>query len=439
MKRLIGRRYMDETVQSDIKNWPFTVIDVDGFPEVAITSYDVETHLKPEEISAMVLTKMKETAEAYLETTVKKAVVTVPAYFTDHQREATMEAAILAGLDVMRLLNEPTAAAVAYAVTKEDMRGTVLIFDLGGGTLDVSIVTIIQPYFIVKATNGNTHLGGEDFSNKLFEYVINLFEKKHSKQIRGNKRAMSRLRQECENAKKKLSFSVRVKVFVDCLVDGIDCDEQITRAKFDELNADLFRSTLEPVNNALQSINMTKNDVDKVLMVGGSSRIPKIQNLLQQFFGDKDVCCSINPDEAIAYGAGICAAIYSGIDIRDTRNFIIKDIIPMALGVGTDEDYATYSIVIEKNATIPISRSRQYYTRYDNQTTVSFPIYEGDDPDTKNNKFLGKFSIKEIPPMPKGHEKFDVTFSIDINGILRVNAKNFSTGKEASIVTDRKF
>lgn len=439
MKRLLGRRYTDETVQWDINHWPFTIVDVDGYPQVAITSSGAENILTAEELSAMVLTKMKETAEAYLETKVDKAVISVPAYFTNYQRAATLEAAQLAGLKVLRLVNEPTAAAIAYAVTKQEMSGTVLVFDLGGGTLDVSIITIIDRQFTVKTTSGDTHLGGEDFSNSLIDYVIDLFQKKHNKQIRNNKRAISRVKRECEKAKKKLSFSVRAKVFVDCLVDGIDCDEEITRDKFDELNADLFQSALGPVADALRSVDMTKDDIDKIIMVGGSSRIPKIKNLLQEFFGNKEVCCSINPDEAVAYGAGICAAIHSGIDIRDCGNFIIKDIVPMALGIGVGENFGKYSIVIEKNATIPISMSRTYETLYDNQTAISIRVYEGSDPNTRRNKFLGTFSIKEVPPRPKGEEKFEVIFSININGILEVYAKNLSTGNDGSIVIERKF
>ncbi|KAI4456466.1 heat shock protein 70kda [Holotrichia oblita] len=439
MKRLIGRRYNDESVQSDIKNWPFNVISDDGFPKVTINTNGTETTFTPEDISAMVLRKMKSTAEAYLESSVDKAVITVPAYFTDYQRQATLEAGRMAGLNVMRILNEPTAAAIAYAVIKEDMRGTVLIYDLGGGTLDISIVNVTDTHCVVKATHGNTHLGGEDFSNNILEYMIGICKNKYKKDISNNKRAIVRLRQQCEDAKIKLSFTQQVKVCVDCLIDGVDFNETITRPKFNELNLNVFKSTLEPVKEALRCAQIDKSDVNKVIMVGGSSRIPKLKNLLQQFFDGKEIHTSINPDEAIAYGASIYAAVCSGVNIRDRSNLIIQDIIPMSLGIGTEENFETYSVVIKKNAAIPSSSVKQFYTLHDNQTAVAFPVYEGEAANTKENIFLGKFTINGVPAAPKGQEKFDVTFSIDINGVLKVTARNLSTGNEAGIITDRKF
>ncbi|KAI4456468.1 heat shock protein 70kda [Holotrichia oblita] len=439
MKRLIGRRYNDESVQSDMKNWPFNVISDDGFPKVTINTNGTETTFTPEDISAMVLRKMKSTAEAYLESSVDKAVITVPAYFTDYQRQATLEAGRMAGLNVMRILNEPTAAAIAYAVIKEDMRGTVLIYDLGGGTLDISIVNVTDTHCVVKATHGNTHLGGEDFSNNILEYMIGICKNKYKKDISNNKRAIVRLRQQCEDAKIKLSFTQQVKVCVDCLIDGIDFNEIITRPKFNELNLNVFKSTLEPVKEALRCAEIDKSDVNKVIMVGGSSRIPKLKNLLQQFFDGKEIHTSINPDEAIAYGASIYAAVCSGVNIRDRSNLIIQDIIPMSLGIGTEENFETYSVVIKKNAAIPSSSVKQFYTLHDNQTSVAFPVYEGEAANTKENIFLGKFTINGVPAAPKGQEKFDVTFSIDINGVLKVTARNLSTGNEAGIITDRKF
>lgn len=438
MKRLLGRLYNDQTVQADIKNWPFKIICDDGLPKVVIRRSGIDTALNPEEISAMVLTKMKQTAEAYLETSVNKAVITVPAFFSDSQRKATLEAAQKAGLEVMRLLNEPTAAAIAYATIKEDMRGTILVYDLGGGTLDVSILTVTDAYYRVRATHGNTHLGGQDFSNNLLKYMMGVCKEKYKKDITHNKRAISRLMQECEDAKNKLSFAVQVKISVDCLVDGIDFCESITRAKFNEINLDIFKATLESVTGAITSAEITKEEIDKIIMVGGSSRIPKLQSLLQQYF-NKEAYTSINPDEAIAYGATVFAALCGGVDVRDKSNLIIQDIIPMSLGIGTEEDYEVYSIVIARNSTIPVSKVRQYYTLHDNQTTVTFPVYEGEAPETKNNIFLEKFSINDVPPRPKGQEKFDVTFTIDTNGILRITGRNISTGNEVSIISVRKF
>ncbi|GJQ73583.1 putative synaptonemal complex disassembly [Trypoxylus dichotomus] len=438
IKRLIGRLYDDETVQTDIKTWPFKVISDDGLPKVLVQRYNIDTVLSPEEISAMILTKMKHTAEAYLETSIEKAVITVPAFFSDSQRKATLKAGEMAGLEVARLVNEPTAAAIAYVTIKEEVRGTVLVYDLGGGTLDVSILTVTDTYCRVRATFGNTHLGGQDFSNNLLKHMINICRNKYKKDITHNKRAIIRLMRECEEAKTKLSFVSQVNIYVDCLVDGMDFCENITTAKFNEINSDLFDATLQSVTGAIESAGLSKEEIDKIIMVGGSSRIPKLQSLLQQFF-DKDVWTSINPDEAIAYGATVFAAVCSGVDIKDKSNLIIQDIIPMSLGIGMEEDHKVYSIVIPKNSAIPISNIEQYYTLYDNQTEVGFLVYEGDAPQTKDNIFLDEFSIKGVPPRPRGEEMFDVTFTVDINGILKITARNISTGNEAGVTTVRKF
>ncbi|GJQ79515.1 hypothetical protein Trydic_g8792 [Trypoxylus dichotomus] len=424
MKRLIGRHFDDKTVQSDIKSWPFKVISDDGLPKVMVQRNSIDTILSPEDISAMILTKMKHTAEAYLETSVKKAVITVPAFFSEFQRKATLKAGEVAGLEVVRLLNEPTAAAIAYATMKEEMRGTVLVYDLGGGTLDVSILTVTDTYCRVRATFGNTHLGGQDFSNNLLKHMINICRNKYKKDITHNKRAVTRLMRECEDAKTKLSFVSQVKICVDCLVDGMDFCENITAAKFNEINSDLFNATLQSVSGAIESAGLANEEIDKVIMVGGSSRIPKLQSLLENFF-DKDVYTSINPDEAIAYGATIYAAVCSGVNIRDKSNLIIEDIIPMSLGIGTEEDFEIYSVVISKNSTIPISNVRQYVTLHDNQTDVTFPVYEGEAHQTKENIFLDKFSIYGVPPRPRGEEKFDVTFAIDINDMKRLMGHHF--------------
>ncbi|GJQ73585.1 hypothetical protein Trydic_g13930 [Trypoxylus dichotomus] len=438
IKRLVGRHFDDKSVQSDIKGWPFKVISDNGLPKVIVRRNNVDTMLSPEEISTMILTKMKHTAEAHLETNVKKAVITVPAFFSESQRKATLKAAEMAGLEVIRLLNEPTAAAIAYATMKEKMSGTVLVYDLGGGTLDISILALTDTNCRVRATFGNTHLGGQDFSNNLLKHMINICSNKYKKDITHNKRAIARLMRECESAKTKLSFASQVKIFVDCLIDGMDFSENISAAKFNEINSDLFDTTLESVAGALKSARLTKDAIDKIIMVGGSSRIPKLRSLLQNFF-DKDVYTSINPDEAIAYGATLYAAVCSGVDITDKRNLIIEDIIPMSLGIGTGADFENFSVVIPKNSPTPISKVRRYVTSYDNQTEVVFPVYEGESPNTKNNIFLDKFCIYGVPPRSKCEEKFEVTFTIDVNGILRVTARNISTGNEVSITSTRKL
>ncbi|GJQ73584.1 putative heat shock-related 70 kDa protein 2 [Trypoxylus dichotomus] len=438
MKRLIGRLYDDETVQTDIKTWPFKVISDDGLPKVLVQRNNIDTVLSPEYISAMILTKMKHTAEAYLETNIEKAVITVPAFFSDSQRKATLKAGEMAGLEVVRLVNEPTAAAIAYVAVKEEMRGTVLVYDVGGGTLDVSILTATDTDCIVRATSGNTHLGGQDFTNNLLKHMMNVCRNKYKKDITHNKRAITRLMRECEDAKNKLSFVSQVNIYIDCLVDGMDFCENITVAKFNEINSDLFNATLLSVAGAIESAGLSKEEIDKIIMVGGSSRIPKLQSLLQQFF-DKDVWTSINPDEAIAYGATIFAAACSDINIRDKSNLIIQDIIPMSLGIAAIEGFSEYSVIIPKNSTIPISKVRQYVTTYDNQTEARLLVYEGDAPQAKDNILLDEFVISGVPPRPCGEEIFDVTFTIDKNGILKVTGRNISTGNEVGITTVRKF
>ncbi|KAI4456470.1 heat shock protein 70kda [Holotrichia oblita] len=439
MKRLIGRRYTDESVQSDIKYWPFNVISDDGFPKVTIERGGKRTTFKPEDISAMVLKKMKSTAEAFMEASVEKVVITVPAYFTDYQRQATLEAARIAGLNVLRLVNEPTAAAIAYAVIKEKMRGTILIYDLGGGTLDVSVLTVTDTCWSVKATHGNTHLGGEDFNNNILEYLIDVCRTKYNKNVRNSRRAMALLREKCELAKKRLSSRQSITIYIDCLIDGTNFEHDLTRDKFNELNLDLFESTLVPVREVLNAAQIKKQNIDKVVMVGGSSRIPKLRNLLQQFFDGKEIHASINPDEAIAYGASIYAAICNGVNIRDKSNIEIEDIIPMSLGIGAHDGNEVFSVVIKKHASIPTSAVSRYVTGEENQTSAEIAVYEGEATDVDENNFLGKFDIHGVPPGPRGQEKFDVTFAIDINGILKVSARNLSTGIQESIIIDRTF
>ncbi|KAI4456469.1 heat shock protein 70kda [Holotrichia oblita] len=436
MKRLIGRRYTDESVQSDMKKWLFNVISDDGFPKVAINTNGIEKTFKPEDISAMVLRKMKSTAETYLESRVEKAVITVPASFTNRQRQETLQAGRIAGLKAIKLLNEPTAAAIAYAVIKEKMRGTILIYDLGGGTLDVSILTVTDTCCSVKATHGNTHLGGEDFNNNILEYLIHICQEKYKKNVRNDKRAMALLREQCESVKKKLSVALNVRIFIDSLIDGVHFDEILTRDKFNKLNSNLFESTLQPVMQVLHAAQINKQDVDKVVMVGGSSRIPKLRNLLEQFFDGKDIHTSINPDEVVAYGASIYAAICNNITIRDRSKFEIQDITSISLGLRLKENM--FLTVIKRHTSIPCSHVKKCIRSRDNPRAIYFPIYEGESSNCKENNLLERFLINSVPDRSKGQEIFYVTFSVDNNGILKVAINISYTQNKAGIITPRK-
>ncbi|KAB2598236.1 heat shock cognate 70 kDa protein-like [Pyrus ussuriensis x Pyrus communis] len=438
-KRLIGRRFSDATVQSDLKLWPFKVTEgPGGKPLIVVTHEGQEKHFAAEEISAMVLSKMREIAEAYLNSTVKNAVITVPAYFNDSQRQATKNAGNTAGLNVMRIINEPTAAAIAYGIDRKAgwyCKRNVMIFDLGGGTLDVSLLTIGDGVFEVKATAGDTHLGGEDFDNKMVDFCVEQFKKKHNLDVSGNSKALRRLRNACEKAKRRLSFTSATDIEIDCLYEGTDFYTTITRAKFEQLNIDFFNKCLEPIEKCLKDANMEVSSVHDVVLAGGSSRIPKVQQLLQDVFKGKQLCKSINPDEAIAYGAAVQAAVLSGNGNEKLQEFTLLDVMPLSLGVQTVEDYcATFmTVVIPRNSRIPIQRNTTIVTRYDNQVSVNFPIYEGESTNTKNNNFLGQFRLEGIPPAPKGAAKFDVCFSIDANGILNVTAEDKSTGQRKGI------
>ncbi|KAM1162266.1 hypothetical protein PS2_001271 [Malus domestica] len=438
-KRLIGRRFSDATVQSDSKLWPFKVTEgPGGKPFIVVTHEGQEKQFAAEEISAMVLSKMREIAEAYLNSTVKNAVITVPAYFNDSQRRATKNAGNTAGLNVMRIINEPTAAAIAYGIDRKAgwySKRNVMIFDLGGGTLDVSLLTIGDGVFEVKATAGDTHLGGEDFDNKMVDFCVEQFKKKHNLDVSGNSKALRRLRDACEKAKRRLSFTSATDIEIDCLYEGTDFYTTITRAKFEQLNMDFFNKCLEPVEKCLKDANMEVSSVHDVVLAGGSSRIPKVQQLLQDVFGGKQLRKSINPDEAIAYGAAVQAAVLSGNGNVKLHNFNLLDVTPLSLGVQTKEDYCeTFMwVVIQRNNSIPIKRKTTLQTRYDNQVFVNFAIYEGESTNTKNNNFLGQFVLEGIPPAPKGAAKFDVCFSIDDNGILSVSAEDKSTGQRKGI------